>query len=600
MFCENCGKPIPGGSKFCSNCGSPVAAQQPVQEPQFQPPVQEPQFQPPVQQVQYQYQQPAQQYQQPVQQYQQPNFEVSRPANGKYSRKKKGGKAGLIVAAVVLVALVACVVLFWNAISGFALRNFGDPTEYMVYVEKNNADTAIEALCEVYGEVLDYSDEQPDASVAMALRPGEAIIALLETALNQEGMPLDLDWVKEIDLDMQTLIQGDKGAVDMTVGLNGSSIATLRVILDYANNAGYLSVPQLNETWLKAPIDGEDPTESMHIYEPILAAMPSEEVLEELLERYTEVVLANLGEAEKRTETVKVEGVEQKLMVLRVELTQQEILQLANDVLKQACEDEQLLQIMDELSATMSVLQEIGEPMDMRQAFQQEIELALEDLQQVRAEATDEVVIVLETYVDDSHRIVGRDLSFPSDGVQVSYVMAVKGTQFGFEAIGAGAVARGSGNLGKNGTEGSFGIYVDGMKLMTVEVSGMNVRDDALTGTLTLRLDSELLTEAGLDSSVTSLLGGALSIRITLEEKAVDLSLLAGASELVGLKLTEKENSLTTITVPDGIDVDDYAALEQWLKDVQLDTLVRNLEAAGMPAELVELVNTLAQLLAFL
>lgn len=37
MFCPNCGTQVPDGSAFCQNCGANLAAaQQPVQQPQYQ------------------------------------------------------------------------------------------------------------------------------------------------------------------------------------------------------------------------------------------------------------------------------------------------------------------------------------------------------------------------------------------------------------------------------------------------------------------------------------------------------------------------------------------------------------------------------------
>lgn len=48
MYCRNCGKNIPDGSKFCEGCGAPVAQAAP-QQPQYQPQYQaQPQYQKPV------------------------------------------------------------------------------------------------------------------------------------------------------------------------------------------------------------------------------------------------------------------------------------------------------------------------------------------------------------------------------------------------------------------------------------------------------------------------------------------------------------------------------------------------------------------------
>ena len=644
MFCENCGTQIPEGSRFCAGCGKPVAAQSapapvqeqfaaPVQEqfvapvqPQYQAPVQpqyqapaQPQYQAPVQpqyqapvQPQYQasaqpqYQAPAQpQYQAPVQpqysyqQPQQPAFEVSRPANGKYSKtKKKGGKVGLIVAAAVLVALVACVVLFWNSISGFALRNFGDPTEYMLYVEKNSADTAIETVSGVYGQFMELQTQSNGAST-LALRPGESVVALLETALSQEGVDLDLDWLKEINVNADTCLAGAVKEFDVGVGINGKGVATMKVIVD--NEAGmiYMAIPELNDTWVSMPLEEEMVTSlaSADMLHTLVDILPNEDNLEFLLNKYTDLVFENLGEAEKRTETVKVEGVEQKLVVLRVELTQLELVDLMETVLEEAAKDTDILKMLDELSG---VAESMGEYADLRSEYAYAIEEALMSLAELRAESTDDVALILDTYVDDNHQIVGRQLEVVAANEKMGYLTATKGVDFGFEFYAGGAEASGKGTITNDGTTGKFDVYVDGMKAMTLDFLNVELEKDILTGTVTITPDSMLLEEAGLDSSVTSMLGGYLSIRLTLEEKSADLSLMAGNGELLGMEIAMTDSKLENINIPDSISVEDNAAMEQWVTELDLNGVIGNLEDAGVPAELIEILDALAEMLAYM
>ena len=651
MFCENCGTQIPEGSRFCAGCGKPVAAQSapapvqeqfqapvqeqfqaPVQEqfqapvqPQYQAPVQpqyqapaQPQYQAPVQPqyqapVQPQYQAPAQpqyqapvqpQYQAPVQpqysyqQPQQPAFEVSRPANGKYSKtKKKGGKVGLIVAAAVLVALVACVVLFWNSISGFALRNFGDPTEYMLYVEKNNADTAIETVGGVYGQYLELQAKE-SGSASIAVRPGESVIALLETALSQEGVDLDLDWLKEVNLNTEVYLDDELKEVDLGVGINGKGVATMKVIMDTDSGMAYVAVPELNDTWISGSV--EDVAVSLAANEMVrqfVFALPTEDNLEYLLNKYTDLVFENLGEAEKRTETVTVEGVEQKLVVLRVELTQLELVDILEAVLEEAAKDKDILDMLDDLSA---VLETMGEYTDLRSEYAYAIEEALMSLNALRTESTDEVALILDTYVDDSHRIVGRQLDVVAANEKMGYLIAVKGTNFGFEFSAAGTEASGKGSISSKGAEGSFSVFVEGMKALTVEVKDVKLEGESLSGTLIFTPDSILLEEAGVDSSVTSMLGGNLSLRLTLEEKSADLSLMAGNGELLGMEITMTDSELKNINIPDSISVEDNAAMEQWVTELDLNGVIGNLEDAGVPAELIEILNSLAEMLAYM
>ena len=96
------------------------------------------------------------------------------------------------------------------------------------------------------------------------------------------------------------------------------------------------------------------------------------------------------------------------------------------------------------------------------------------------------------------------------------------------------------------------------------------------------------------------MLGGYLSIRLTLEEKSADLSLMAGNGELLGMEIAMTDSKLENINIPDSISVEDNAAMEQWVTELDLNGVIGNLEDAGVPAELIEILDALAEMLAYM
>jgi len=620
MFCDNCGKQVPDGHRFCSHCGHAMTApeqqfQPPVQEQQFVPPVQQhqppvQQYQPPVQQYQppvQQYQPPVQQYQPPVQQYQQPYyqpqqpaFEVSMPAGSKGVRKKgKKGKGGLIVAAVLLVALVAAVVLFWNQLSGLALRSFGTPGQYLTFVESKNADDALEGVCDAYGTALENLEKagKPSVQASVKLRPGQTIITLLETALAQEGVTLELDWLREVSLDADVTTDASKQAADLVLGINGTGVLTARTVQDLEAMQVFLALPELNETWLMGNFadSGVDVSQTQKLPGELAKALPREEVLEEILDAYIDIIIAHLGDAEKRTETVSVAGVEQKLTVLRVELSQRELVDLVDALLQHANKDEKLMTVLDDMSEVVNTMPEAYEQVDLRQEFRQIVTEGMSSVVDARPEATDETAVILDTYVDDAHRIVGRDIIVPEEDT-LHYLLAVSGTGYAFEAWAGDSSVTGKGQLSKGGVSGSFTVTVEGEQLLEVQVEGLQAKDGRLYGTLHLLPNSELMEDG---SDIGAILGGNLSFTISLEGDGTDLSVLAGGSELLGVNVQGKETERRPVSLPSGIDMEDDTAVEQWAKGLKLDTLVKNLEMAGVPSELTEVVSALGQLLAY-
>lgn len=674
MFCENCGKQTPDGQRLCPECAgqtAPQAApqidpgetqvldnlhgympmnyqhqvpqqpqqayqapqqtyqpqqpvyqpQQPVYQPQqqayqYQAPQQnyQPQYQAPQQNYQPQYQAPQQTYQQPQYQApQQPAFEVSRPAAGKKPAKKRGGKTGLIVAAVVLVAIIAVVALCWNSISGFIARNFGDPTDYMVRVEKKNAATAVSSLTDAYGSVLERLEKTDNvaAEADISLELGDSIIALVETLLTQEGMELDMDWLEEVNVSAFANIKDGDYAVDLGIGVNGTNLLTAKLIVDSETLDVYMAIPELNKTYLVISAEemGMDPaqfqevmTQSTKLTKTMVAALPEAEVVEELINTYLDLILGQLKDVEKETRKVTANGVEQELLVLTVKLSQRDILDIAEAVMKHAKDDKKLLAVLDDMSGLVNEMPDTYEPVDLRAEFVDSVTAMLEELEYTREDAGTETYLTLETYVDDDEVIVGRTVTVEEDGQEqeLYYIRATKGDKFGFEADLAGVVIEGSGTQKDDTITGEFLYTAYDSELLTLELDNFGTnKDGGIQGGIKLIPQEALLSEMGLDSSVTSMLGGSLALEISMEGEEAALRILTGSNTLLGLAASVKEVDATTVSVPgDAVSINDNEAGNEWLADVSFDQVVSNMKAAGVSDELVSVVEMLASMFA--
>ena len=662
MFCENCGKQTPDGQRLCPECAGqsapqveagetqvldnlagympmayqhqvpqqpqqPYQAPQPTYQPQYtyqpQQAYQQPQqsyYQQPqqgyYQQPQQAYQQPQQEYAQPQYTYEQPQqeapaFEVSRPAGGKKKPAKKGGKGGLIVGAVALVVVIALVALFWGNISRFIARNFGDPTDYLVMVEKKNAEDALDGTLELYSTSLAQLKKMgkvaTEANVSLEL--GDATIALLETALEQQGLGIDMNWLEQVNVSALANVYDGDYALDMDIGINGKKLATAKVILDTDAGEVYLAVPELNETYLMGSLEDFDVDaeevqamlgEGTALMQTVLNALPEAEKLDKLADTYLDLVLGQLKDVEKQTKTVKVGGVEQELLVLTVKLSQRDLLEIADVVLKYAKTDRELLAILDDMSDMANSMPDAYQSVDLRAQFLEEVEYMLQDMDEMKADVETEPFLTLDVYVDNDDVIVGRTLTIEEygDQQQIYYICATKGDKFAFEADLSGMSVKGSGTKKNDIITGQFVCVADGMELMTVELNGFGTnKDGKLGGTIRLIPDAAMLEEFGMDSSITSLVGGNLAVEVQLQDGGARFAVQAGGDTLLALAASYAERESSAISLPgDAVSVTDYDAAEEWIAGLSFDQIIGNMKNAGVSEELVSTAEMLAEL----
>ena len=148
MFCSNCGKELPEGTKFCGFCGTPVKAEESVvaEEPVAQEPVktEEPVAQEPVKAEEPAAQEPVK-AEEPVAV--QPAYEEPKPAYSPIpeepaeKKKGKGGKiAAIVLSCVALVAVIigGCLFFAKDKLGNTIHKTFDKPKDYYSYVEKKN------------------------------------------------------------------------------------------------------------------------------------------------------------------------------------------------------------------------------------------------------------------------------------------------------------------------------------------------------------------------------------------------------------------------------------------------------------------------------
>lgn len=584
MFCPRCGNPIPEGQQTCAYCDPPVqqsAPEQPapMQQPAFESaPMQQPTFESAPEQ--------------------QPAFELSTPdEGGKKKKKKKGGKIGgkiaLISTAVVLVAAIVLTVINWGAIVLFFKRTFAKPADYLQSVHKAKVASVAEDLATSYDEAMGtYSEKGYCSEVTMKLELGDAMMTLLNTALSESGVNVDISWVKNIVLEPKVEMYEDTMRMDVGVGVNDTTLGTVSAVYDMADQMIYLGIPEANKTFVELDVAEtlgyefidtmDEMMASREMTAAVMEALPSGDELEELINKYAGVVIEQLDEAEKETVTLEAGDLKQKVMAVTVELTPADLLDMGAAVLETAQDDDTLIDIIEGIAGD-----------GMGDAFADGIDEALDSLDMLKDEAPEDAGIIIETYIDNKSEVVGRTITVSSDDeeMEITYMEVKKGNKFAFYAGADVVEINGEGTIKGDARTGEYTLSVDGTDYVTLELEDFICADNKVTGTLRLIPEGGVVDAMGdAPSSIAGILTSG-ELELVFGESSVSYSVKAAGSKLFTLSLSGSASKPSEIAIPDSASVSSEADLEGWVADLEFDAILKNMEKAGVPDEYVDLVE---------
>lgn len=637
MFCEKCGRPVENGQTLCGKCiakQAEAARQQVLQQvmPVQQAPVQEtPAYTMPVQETPV-YAMPVQQ--EPMVQEEgltevlspaddifhlnTPQQAAANPAPAPVRAKKKGG---LIAAIVAIFAVVLCAVgvfLNMDAIKGFAGRTLKSPEAYFVDVESAAIASHSENLIAKYDKLVNKSNEKLSAGEAeLRLTLGDTLISLLETAVQQEGeMALELDWLRQIKLSLAANLQTDVAQIDVGIGLGDQNLVSADAILDVKGHKVYAIVPEVNSDYVSADLSAFIPADELskliadsdEIRAELIKVLPSEEVLHKLIDSYVQTVLSGIKNVEKQTETVTVNSVSQKMVVLKVTVTESEAIDIVKAVLTKAQSDQELEKVIRDLGDFINKVagknQENYQPVDLYQEFSDGITSALEELSAAKETADSSNYMELMAYVDMKNNVRGHKLAVYEEGQQqmdpISWMTVVDGDKTYLQADLGEADIAGEKTTVKDASSGFYVLTVDGGKIGTLEFNGVTENG----GTLRLIPGEEMMSKLMDGSALPSALladNASLELTYVTGEKgksSVELKVFLGEKELVGLAVDAKTTTGGSITVPtEARDMLNEQELAAWLKESNFDGVLDAMAKANVPGEIVDTLRGLVAML---
>lgn len=602
MFCKYCGKEIVEGSKFCEECGKEVALpEETANEPEVKESVAAPEQPEEVTEAPVTEETPAEAVAEeaPVEAVVEENVAEPTFAEPQFDAPVKKGKkkklfAILIPVIAVLVAAAVAATMFLDVVKGLAIKTFGSDEDYFKFVETKACGEITNEFSEIYGkalEALTFEDVGGEATVK--LNVSDTVVDLLEETLEEEtGESIDLDWLNTVALNMDVNAKNKVIQALLALNVNGKEFISADSILDIKNGEAFVALLPLSDEYLKAEIASEEEIQKvLEILgdEDLRKALPSQDEFDKLLNKYIEVVFENVDSVRKSSKTVEVGDVEEKLTVLKAEIDQEDLLDIASAVLKTAKKDKELKSYIKDVAKYLEKQELIPDADEVYDTFEEAIEQAIDDIDGTEIEDDDDSVLVLTDYVNSKHEIVGRKIE--ANGEEQSYTIFVReGNKVAYEYRSGEIVVEGEGTEKKDVANVKYTVKVDGDEIAYMDLIDFKTNTDYPNGKIRVSLSEELLDELDLDSSIVSALSIAnpmIEFNFECSEKSskIDFNIVSGEEVLVGLTFTSKEKAPSKIEKPDSSDAYDDA--DEWAENFDAQKLLDKLDEIGISTDFI-------------
>lgn len=599
MFCKKCGAKLSDGDLFCGQCGEPVNTNAGLDNEVLDNEVLDSEVT----------SAPAEETVNNAVQYQAAPETATQFAQVQFSKPVKSGKKAIKIIIAAVVALAVLLTAFnVSALQGFFIKTFGSDADYFKYVEKKAFDGYTDDVSEKYGTSIENTKTQGATEAQVKLNVSEDAISLAESYLKANaGTEFELDWLNTITFNMDTVIKDNMEQVGASFKIDGQSVFDMDVILDMGENEMMVALLTLSDKYLKTSLDASSYDESSEIYSEFIRlysnpefrkVLPSEKELDKLLDKYIKIVIDNLDDVTKETQTLKIGDIEQKVTVLEFQLSEETAARIAQQVLETAKEDESLIEYILKISDFLEQEDLIEDADDVYDEFNTWIDDALESLED--ADIGDETILTLTDYVNSKHEIIGRKIEAEDEEV-LYYATLRKGKNFATEIEIPDMKIKGTGTDKNNVLNGEFTVKVDKEQLCSIIITDFDTKkaeNGYLNGNIRIIPSEAMLETMGLDSTnaaVVSIADPELEFNFVSSKNmsSIDINFNNNSKLFFGFTVTSNSIDVTDIDMPSADKIVDSEDADEWADSLDVDKFISALEKTSIPEELISTIEYL-------
>lgn len=431
----------------------------------------------------------------------------------------------------------------------------------------------------------------------------------------------DVSWLQSVTFDSDITI---KDGVESIVGgllLNDTKLCDLNFYMDLANMVEYIQIPELSDGYISAPIEGtvttsegvaENSQEIMSTYMNVLSdlssALPDSDTLGTLLDRYGNIIIDNIEDGSSVEESVSVDGISEDCTVYEGTVSEKAVTAMAEGILTAAKDDAEIKGLFEQWAGASD-----GE--DQYQQFEDAVADALDSIGSADGEVSEDPVFSSKVWVNADNKIVGREFAV-IDGAETTPVFTWKAPSDGdtsallleITAEDSSLTLTGSGTTSDGLLNGDYIFAIDGTEAADINVENLETKPEKAgyyNGTLNVTFpvaEADAANTDGESEAASNPLAG-FGIVINLKSDA------STDSSSMGLTVTTSGAPIATLTISggygDGVDVPDLtsldktydgsddAAMTEYVANINWDTFLANIKAAGVPDELATQLETI-------
>ena len=431
----------------------------------------------------------------------------------------------------------------------------------------------------------------------------------------------DVSWLQSITFDSDITIKDGVEAIVGGLLLNDTKLCDLNFYMDLANMVEYIQIPELSDGYISAPIEGtvttsegvaENSQEIMSTYMNALSdlssALPDSDTLGTLLDRYGNIIIDNIEDGSSVEESVSVDGISEDCTVYEGTVSEKAVTAMAEGILTAAKDDAEIKGLFEQWAGASD-----GE--NQYQQFEDAVADALDSIGSADGEVSEDPVFSSKVWVNADNKIVGREFAV-IDGAETTPVFTWKAPSDGdtsallleITAEDSSLTLTGSGTTSDGLLNGDYIFAIDGTEAADINVENLETKPEKAgyyNGTLNVTFpvaEADAANTDGESEAASNPLAG-FGIVINLKSDA------STDSSSIGLTVTTSGAPIATLTISggygDGVDIPDLtsldktydgsddAAMTEYVANINWDTFLANIKAAGVPDELATQLETI-------
>lgn len=431
----------------------------------------------------------------------------------------------------------------------------------------------------------------------------------------------DVSWFQSITFDSDITIKDGVEAIVSGLLLNDTKLCDLNFYMDLANMVEYIQIPELSDGYISAPIEGtvttsegvaENSQEIMSTYMNALSdlssALPDSETLGTLLDRYGNIIIDHIEEGSSVEESVSVDGISEDCTAYEGTVSEKAVTAMAEGILTAAKDDAEIKGLFEQWAGASN-----GE--DQYQQFEDAVADMLDSIGSADGEVSEDPVFSSKVWVNADNKIVGREFAV-IDGAETTPVFTWKAPSDGdtsallleITAEDSSLTLTGSGTTSDGLLNGDYIFAIDGTEAADINVENLETKPEKAgyyNGTLNVTFpvaEADAANTDGESEAASNPLAG-FGLVINLKSDA------STDSSSIGLTVTTSGAPIATLTISggygDGVDIPDLtsldktydgsddAAMTEYVANINWDTFLANIKAAGVPDELATQLETI-------